>query len=105
MSTARIETVSPKNLYVAIEGERYHTALSQLLAYDKAKQTYLFRALNSEYFVQTDTDEKIELLSDVDAEELYKQLPSKRELSLQAAFPRRHGGVGMATPTRYDDDA
>ena len=52
---------SPKWLEKTIKGESYYTALAQLLACDERKKVYLFRALNSNYFVQDDKAETIKL--------------------------------------------
>ena len=94
---------SPKWLEKTIKGESYYTALAQLLACDERKKVYLFRALNSNYFVQDDKAETIKLLDEFKAERLYFDLPTKLESNVQAAFPRTHGGVGMETTTRFDD--
>jgi len=93
----------PKKLNMVVGGERYRTGASYLIADDGAT-TYLFRALNSKYFVQrqgeTDT---IDVLPPAEAERIYNELPHKHQ-SLVAAFPKTHGGVGMNTPSAYDDD-
>ena len=94
---------SPKWLEKTIKGESYYTALAQLLACDERKKVYLFRALNSNYFVQDDKAETIKLLDEFKAERLYFDLPIKLEGNIQEAFPRTHGGVGMETATRFDD--
>ena len=94
---------TPKWLEKTIKGESYYTALAQLLACNERKKIYLFRALNSNYFVQHDKEETIKLLKDVEAQRLYQDLPTKLEENLQAAFPRTQGGVGLETTTRYDD--
>lgn len=92
----------PKNISQVVDGERYRTDTSYYLAGDD-KGTFLLRALNSNYFVQReDGKDSIEVLSPADAEKLYNQLPIKQQ-SLVASFPRNHGGVGMDTPTKYDD--
>lgn len=41
----------PKNMEKVIDGERYRTALARLLASDE-ENTFLFRALNSNYLMQ-----------------------------------------------------
>jgi hypothetical protein len=57
------EKVTIKNLSEVINGERYRTAVSYLLA-DDGEETYLFRALNSNYFVQHQGEEdSMEVLS------------------------------------------
>jgi hypothetical protein len=95
--------VTIKNLSEVINGERYRTAVSYLLA-DDGEETYLFRALNSNYFVQHQGEEdSMEVLSAAKAEELYRELPNKHQ-SLVAAFPHDHGGVGMDTASSYDDE-
>lgn len=95
--------VKPKSLTVEVDGERYRTSVSYLLA-DDGESAFLFRALNSNYFVQrqgeTDT---IEVLPRDNAEELFHALPHKHQ-SIVSAFPQRHGGVGMDTPSAYDDE-
>ena len=92
-----------KNLSEVINGERYRTAVSYLLA-DDGEETYLFRALNSNYFVQHQGEEdSMEVLSAEKAEALFVQLPNKHQ-SLVAAFPREHGGVGMDTASSYDEE-
>jgi hypothetical protein len=97
------EKVTIKNLSEVINGERYRTAVSYLLA-DDGEETYLFRALNSNYFVQHQGEEdSMEVLSAEKAEELFVELPNKHQ-SLVAAFPRGHGGVGMDTTSSYDDE-
>lgn len=95
--------VKPKSLTVEVDGERYRTSVSYLLA-DDGESTFLFRALNSNYFVQrqgkTDT---IDVLAHDSAEALFHELPHKHQ-SIVSAFPQRHGGVGMDTPSAYDDE-
>ena len=98
-----VQAPSPKWLEKTIKGETYYTALAQLLACDERNKVYLFRALNSNYFVQDDTGETIKILDEFKAERLYFDLPTKLESNVQAAFPRTHGGVGMETSTRFDD--
>jgi hypothetical protein len=96
-------TVEPKSLNEVVDGERYRTALSYLLA-DDGKEVFLFRALNSNYFVQREGEkDTIEVVPAERAEELYHQLPTKHQ-SLVAAFPKAHGGVGMDTTSAYDDE-
>ena len=103
MGVSEEGAVKPKSLTMEVDGERYRTSVSYLLA-DDGESTFLFRALNSNYFVQrqskTDT---IEVLPHSEAEELFHGLPRKHQ-SLVSAFPQRHGGVGMDTPSAYDDD-
>jgi hypothetical protein len=96
-------TATAKNMNEVIDGERYRTAVSWPLA-DDGKEVFLFRALNSNYFVQRHGDEDtMEVLPADKAEELYHELPHKHQ-SLVAAFPKGHGGVGMDTTSSYDDD-
>jgi hypothetical protein len=96
-------SVKPKSLNQVVNGERYRSALSYLIASDE-KETFLFRALNSNYFVQREGEtDTIEVLPQEQAEELYAQLPARHQ-SVTAAFPKGHGGVGMDTPSAYDDD-
>lgn len=95
--------MGPENLNIVIDGERYRTALSFLLA-DDGKGTFLFRALNSNYFVQRQGDRStIDVLPPEQAQEMYLRLPNKHQ-DLVAAFPRGNGGVGMDTPSSYDDE-
>lgn len=102
MAAKTKSAVKPKSLTIEVDGERYRTAVSYLLA-DDGGSTFLFRALNSNYFVQrqgrTDT---IEVLPHDEAEDLFHELPHKHQ-SIVSAFPRWHGGVGMDTPSAYDD--
>jgi hypothetical protein len=103
MERESVMSVRPKSLNQVVNGERYRSAVSYLIA-DDGEQTFLFRALNSNYFVQRQGDEDvIEVLSQPDAERLYHELPNRHQ-SLVAAFPKGHGGVGMDTPSAYDDE-
>jgi hypothetical protein len=96
-------TTKLQKLSVVVDGERYRTATSWLLADDDAT-TFLFRSLNSGYFVQRPGDpDELQPLTATDALALYRQLPFRHE-DVTAAFPRTTGGVGMDTPTRWDDD-
>ncbi|MEA2384026.1 MAG: hypothetical protein QOH72_3997 [Solirubrobacteraceae bacterium] len=96
-------SVRPKSLNQVVNGERYRSAVSYLIA-DDGSETFLFRALNSNYFVQREGDtDMIEVLSQQDAERLYGELPNRHQ-SVVAAFPKGHGGVGMDTPSAYDDE-
>ncbi len=65
-----VQAPSPKWLEKTIKGETYYTALAQLLACDERNKVYLFRALNSNYFVQDDTGETIKILDEFKAERL-----------------------------------
>ena len=92
-----------KEMNEVVGGERYRTAVSYLLA-DDGESTFLFRALNSNYFVQRHGEgDTLEVRSAEQAEELYHQLPNKHQ-SLVAAFPKAHGGVGMDTTSSFDDE-
>jgi hypothetical protein len=96
-------SVRPKSLNQVVNGERYRSAVSYLIA-DDGSETFLFRALNSNYFVQREGDtDMIEVLSQQEAERLYGELPNRHQ-SVVAAFPKGHGGVGMDTPSAYDDE-
>ncbi len=93
----------PKNLNEVVDGERYRTSVSWLLA-DDGESTFLLRALNSNYFVQREGEQDtIEVLPELKALELYRQLPNKHQ-TLVASFPRSQGGVGMDTESSYDDE-
>ncbi len=95
--------MKPESLNVVIDGERYRTALSHLLA-DDGKGTFLFHALNSNYFVQRQGDRStIDTLRQAQAEEMYQRLPNRHQ-TFVAAFPKGNGGVGMDTASSYDDD-
>ena len=93
-----------KALQVVVDTETYRTDTSTLLAYDEGNKKYLFRALNSNYFVQDDDSESIEVLGMDDAEQLWETMPTKHITNIAAAFPKYHGGVGMDTYTNLYDD-
>ena len=93
-----------KNLQQVIDTETYRTDTSTLLAYDESNQKFLFRALNSNYFLQNDADESMKVLEMNDAEEVYEAMPTKHISNIVAAFPKYHGGVGMDTYTNLYDD-
>ena len=93
-----------KKLQQTVEYETYRTDTSTLLAYDKGAGKFLFRALNSNYFVQDDAEETIEVLEMDEAEKVYDSMPNKRITNIVAAFPKYHGGVGMDTYTNLYDD-
>ena len=96
-------SMKAKNMNVVVDGERYRTDTSNLLASDETAGVFLFRALNSNYFVQKHgKKDTLEVLNIQGAEALYQKLPEKNQ-TLVAAFPKYHGGVGMDTPTSYDD--
>ncbi|WP_299521722.1 hypothetical protein [Winogradskyella sp.] len=97
---------SPKYKVIqqVVDTETYRTDTSTLLAYDESKKQFLFRALNSNYFVQDDNEENIKVLETEEAEELWNSLPSKHVVNITAAFPKNHGGVGMDTYTNLYDD-
>lgn len=93
-----------KNLQQVVDTETYRTDTSTLLAYDEGNQKFLFRALNSNYFVQNDADESMEVMEMDDAEQVYESMPNKHITNIVAAFPKYHGGVGMDTYTNLYDD-
>ncbi len=93
-----------KALQIVVDTETYRTDTSTLLAYDEDNKKYLFRALNSNYFVQDDDNESIEVLEMDDAEKLWETMPRKHITNNVAAFPKYHGGVGMDTYTNLYDD-
>ena len=93
-----------KSIQKVIDTETYRTDTSTLLAYDDSNQKFLFRALNSNYFLQNDADETIEVLEMNEAEELYESMPTKYITNVVAAFPKYHGGVGMDTYTNLYDE-
>ena len=93
-----------KTLQIVVDTETYRTDTSTLLAYDEDNKKYLFRALNSNYFVQDDDNESIEVLGMDDAEKLWGTMPKKHITKNVAAFPIYHGGVGMDTYTNLYDD-
>jgi NACalpha-BTF3-like transcription factor len=88
----------PKSLNEVIDGERYRTGLSRLLA-DDGEGTFLLRALNSNYFVQREGEQDtIDVVPEHKAVEIFQELPNKHQ-TLTAAFPRSQGGIGMETET------
>ncbi len=93
-----------KKLQQVVDSESYRTDTSTLLAYDEAAGKFLFRALNSNYFVQDDNDESIEVLETEEAERVYDSLPTKHVTDIVAAFPKYHGGIGLDTYTNLYDD-
>lgn len=93
-----------KALTKVIDTETYRTDTSTLLAYDTSSNKFLFRALNSNYFVQNDDDESIEVLEMNDAEKVWDTMPKKHITNVVAAFPKYNGGVGMDTYTNLYDD-
>ena len=93
-----------KTLRQVVDTETYRTDTSTLLAYDEGSRKYLFRALNSNYFMQDDNDESIEVLEMNDAEKMWESMPNKHISNITAAFPKYHGGVGMDTYTNLYDD-
>ena len=97
---------SPKYKVIqqVVDSETYRTDTSTLLAYDESKKQFLFRALNSNYFVQDDNEENIKVLEMDEAEELWNNMPDKHVVNITAAFPKHHGGVGMDTYTNLYDD-
>ena len=93
-----------KKLQQVVDSESYRTDTSTLLAYDDKAGIFLFRALNSNYFVQNDSDESIEVLETEEAERMYDSLPAKHVTDIVAAFPKYHGGIGLDTYTNLYDD-
>ena len=93
-----------KILQQSVDEETYRTDTSTLLAYDEGKKTFLFRALNSNYFLQHDDKEEMQVLEMEAAEEMWNELPTKHVTNISAAFPKYHGGVGMDTYTNLYDD-
>ena len=93
-----------KKLRQEVDSERYRTDTSTLLAYDENARKFLFRALNSNYFVQDDENESIEVLEMDEAEKVYDSMSAKHITNIVAAFPKYHGGVGMDTYTNLYDD-
>ena len=86
-----------------LEGVRYRTDTSWLLAADKKKRIFLYRAHNSNYFLHSEGErDSFKLLCIDDAISVYHELPLKFEPSQANAFPSVYGGIGLATPTRYD---
>lgn len=93
-----------KKLQQVINAETYRTDTSTLLAYDKDAGKFLFRALNSNYFIQNDADESIEVLEIDEAEKMYDSMPAKHVTNIVAAFPKYHGGIGLDTYVNLYDD-
>tara|TARA_R110002049_G_scaffold2743_5_gene21160 strand:- start:42239 stop:42544 length:306 start_codon:yes stop_codon:yes gene_type:complete len=98
------KNINYKVLQQVVDDETYRTDTSTLLAYDTDSKKYLFRALNSNYFVQDDASEKIEVISCENAEQMWNKMPKKHVVNITAAFPQKHGGVGMDTYTNLYDD-
>ncbi len=93
-----------KILQQVVDEETYRTDTSTLLAYDEGNSKFLFRALNSNYFLQSDDKEEIQVLEMGEAEEMWNEMPNKHVTNITAAFPKYHGGVGMDTYTNLYDD-
>ncbi len=104
ITTMKDGTPSYKTLQQVIDTEKYRTDTSTLLAYDKGNNKFLFRALNSNYFLQDDADEIMEVLDMDEAENVYESMPTKHITNIVAAFPKYHGGVGMDTDTNLYDE-
>lgn len=86
-----------------LDGVRYRTDASWLLASDKKKGIFLYRAHNSNYFLYSEGEkDPFKLLCADDARSLYHELSVKLEPSQVNAFPSFYGGIGLDTPTRYD---
>ncbi|MGH1538358.1 MAG: hypothetical protein ACRBDX_09995 [Gammaproteobacteria bacterium] len=93
-----------KILQQVVDEETYRTDTSTLLAYDTGSNKFLFRALNSNYFVQNDDNEDMQVLDMEKAEEIWNSMSNKHVTNIAAAFPKHHGGVGMDTYTNLYDD-
>ncbi len=94
---------APKNMSEVVDGERYRTALARLIASDD-EAVFLFRANNSDYFVQRHGErDELEVLPSDEAEKLYAALPEKHQ-GVVNAFPKSRGGVGFDTETVFDDE-
>ncbi len=63
------------------------TDTSTLLAADQENNKLLFRALNSEYFVQDDCNESITIVEIEQAEEIWRTMPIKIVSDLISAIP------------------
>ena len=97
-------TTPYKMMNEVVDGERYCTDLAYLIASDEDKNVFLFRSVSSLYFTQTHgkKGDTLTPLSLGDAEAMYETMPTKHQ-GLVASFPKKHGGVGMDTPTKYDN--
>ncbi|MDW3094642.1 MAG: hypothetical protein R8G33_03110 [Gammaproteobacteria bacterium] len=98
------KNVNYKILQQVVDEETYRTDTSTLLAYDLSNEKFLFRALNSNYFLQDDSAENISVINMDEAEEIWNDMPEKYVVNITAAFPKNHGGVGMDTYTNLYDD-
>ncbi len=98
------ESPKYKRLQQVVDEETYRTDTSTLLAYDVSSNKFLFRALNSNYFLQSDDNEEIQVLDMEQAEEMWNSMSNKHVTNITAAFPKYHGGVGMDTYTNLYDD-
>jgi len=98
------ESPKYKILQQIVDEETYRTDTSTLLAYDSSSNKFLFRALNSNYFLQSDDNEDMQILDMMEAEEMWNSMPNKHVTNIVAAFPKKHGGVGMDTYTNLYDD-
>ena len=98
------ESPKYKILQQVVDEETYRTDTSTLLAYDASSNKFLFRALNSNYFLQNDDNEEMQVLDMEQAEETWNSMPNKHVSNITAAFPKHHGGVGMDTYTNLYDD-
>ena len=81
------KTPSYKILKKVIDEETYRTDTSTLLAYNASSAVFLFRALNSKYFVQNDNDESINVVSINEARELWDEMRVKHMQNIAVAFP------------------
>ncbi len=99
-----MKDIKYKVLQKMIDDELYRSDLSTLLAYDSHAKKYLFRSINSNYFLQNDNDEDIKLLTTSEAEEIWSTFPQKHVKDKTAAFPQKYGGIGIDTYTNLYDD-
>lgn len=84
---------------VVRDGEWYRTALSFLLA-DDGSGTFLFRAVNSNFFVQRQGESTVlEVVLPAQAQDLFDRLPNKHR-RFEEAFPRCvRSGVVRSEPS------
>ena len=76
-----------KNLKIIADTETYRTDTSTLLAYNSNNKIFLFRALNSKYFIQNDNDDSINIVSINEAREIWDGMPIKHIQNIVSAFP------------------
>ncbi|MEJ2115976.1 MAG: hypothetical protein P8X88_08035 [Gammaproteobacteria bacterium] len=92
-----------KTLNQVVDEETYRTDTSTLLAFDESNHKFLFRALNSNYFLQDDKEENITVLEDLEAEKIWDTMPNKNITNVSAAFPKRDRISGVPTPARLGE--